>query len=477
MKSDIRVLFVDDERVILDSIADYFNRDYDLHILADPQEALAELRKGRFDILVVDERMPGFSGRELLEAARGLDAYGYGILLTAYAERELLENFIDAGLVRKVLEKPLDLETLSKALAEAAAECRAYRRATIEAAADNARFADLLEQQGTAKLGIVGLRGGLKSAFETAARYASGDDNVLITGETGTGKDVLARAIHALSRRGRMPFVKINCGAIPESLIESELFGYARGAFSGAVGEKPGKIELADGGTLFLDEVTELRVDLQTRLLHVVQDRTIERLGSTRAVKVDFRLISATNRDLREAVDQGAFREDLFFRIAVLPLALPPLRERRGDIREFAAKYLEEFGGADGPIKLSDAAVARLESHLWPGNVRELESAFKRALVLSRGKPELGAESFAFLSERRESAQGHGGGEEEAIESLSRLVEERRLDPELIEGRVLEKILLRHNDNALAAARASGLPKDRFYRIRKRYSQSGSAGR
>jgi two-component system, NtrC family, response regulator AtoC len=477
MKPDIKILCVDDERVILDSIADYFAGDYEIHAHSDPRQALEELRAGRFDILVVDERMPGLSGRELLEAGRSLGAYGYGILLTAYAERELLETFIDAGLVRKVLEKPLDLEELSRALAEAAAECRSSRRAIIEEAADHARYADLLERQGTARLGIVGLRGGLMPAFETASRYAQADDSVLITGETGTGKDVIARAIHALSRRARMPFVKINCGAIPESLIESELFGYARGAFSGAVGEKPGKIELAEGGTLFLDEIAELRVDLQTRLLHVVQDRVIERLGSTRRIDVNFRLISATNRDLRASIDEGSFREDLFFRIAVLPLEVPPLRERRGDIREFAARYLEEFGGTDGPSGLSNAALELLESHPWPGNVRELESAFKRALVLSRGKSELGAESFAFLREGMEAAAGRRGAEEEALEALSRLVEEGRLDPDDIEARVLERILMRHKDNALEAARASGLPKDRFYRVRKRLFLGGSAAR
>jgi two-component system, NtrC family, response regulator AtoC len=477
VKPDINVLFVDDEPGILDMITDYFDHEYNISVSEDPHAALADLRRSRVDILVVDERMPGLSGRELLEAARGLGSYGYGILLTAYAERGLLEDFIDASLVRKVLEKPLDLEALSQALAEAAAECRANRRTTIEEAARDARYADLLERSGTARVGIVGLRGGLRTAFETAARYASGDDNVLITGETGTGKEVFARAIHALSRRARMPFVKINCGAIPESLIESELFGYARGAFSGAVAEKLGKIELADGGTLFLDEVTELRVDLQTRLLHVVQDRVLERLGSNQSRKVDFRLVSATNRDLGEAVSRGVFREDLFFRLAVLPLALPPLRERKADIREFAARYLEEFGAADSPRRVSGEALALLESQSWPGNVRELESAFKRALLLSRGESELGAGAFAFLRAPRETSLGGARVEEEALESLSLLVEDGRLDPGGIEAKVLEKILLRHKDNALEAARASGLPKDRFYRIRKRFSRGDVAGR
>jgi DNA-binding NtrC family response regulator len=476
MQNRLKVLLVDDEKVILDSVADYFDGQYEVSLFQDPRSALAELQARRYDVVVVDERMPGLRGLELLKTARRLEAYCYGVLLTAYADRELLEQFIESGLVRKVLEKPLDLVALAEVLGEASTMCRAHNREAIERAAAGTHYADLLERQGESALGIVGLRGGLRAVFETVERYASVDGNVLITGETGTGKEVVARAIHALSKRSRMPFVKINCGAIPESLIESELFGYVKGAFTGAGRDKRGRIEMADGGTLFLDEVTELRIDLQTRLLHVVQDRSLERLGSTHRVKVDFRLIAASNRELREAVSSGILREDLYYRLAVLPLHLPALRDRPGDVREYAERYLEEYGGAGGPVSVTPEALALLEAYPWPGNVRELEGVMSRALLLGQGQAELGPEAFSFLAAPPGKDRDAAEDEEAAVELLSRLVEAGRIDPDSLESRILGRILHRHGDNAFAAARASGLPKDRFYRVRKRLSLRGEAG-
>jgi DNA-binding NtrC family response regulator len=469
MVGQFRIVFVDDERDILDSISDYFQDRYDVSVYSAPQDALDALTKERVDILVVDERMPGLPGHVLLEKAKRLGSYGYGILLTAYGDRELLKSYINAGLIRQVLEKPLDLQSLERALDAACRECLGGRATALERAGRDAHYTELLETTGAVPRKVIGLAGGLQNIFGKAVRYASVDENVLISGETGTGKEVLAHTIHQISRRATHPFVKINCGAIPDSLIESELFGSVRGAFTGAIHDVKGKIETAAGGTLFLDEVSELRLYLQSRLLHVVQDRSLERLGSTRRITIDFRLISATNRDLPDLVRRGLFREDLFFRLAVLPLELPPLRQRKGDIRDFASYFLEEFRGAYGkaPRRVSEEAIAFLEAQSWPGNVRELESALKRAVILSQDVDgELEREAFSFLAPG--DSPGRTLDVDGTLASLARLVEGRQLMLDDLEAETLTRIIERHDGNAFAASRATGIPKDRFYRALKK---------
>jgi DNA-binding NtrC family response regulator len=469
MSEPARIAFVDDEPDILESIADYLGNRYDITVYADPREALAALERQRVDVLVVDERMPGLPGHALLEKAARRKAYTYGILLTAYGDRELLTRYINAGLIRRVLEKPLDLESLRAALDVGCSECLAGREAALQHAARDAHYVELLEATGGVPRKVIGLTRGLQPAFAKCLRYAAVDENVLITGETGTGKEVLAHTLHHVGRRAKGPFVKINCGAIPDTLIESELFGYVRGAFSGAGSDTMGKIETADGGTLFLDEVSELHLDLQSRLLHVVQDRALERLGSTRRIEVDFRLVSATNRTLTDLVSKGQFREDLFFRLSVLPLEVPPLRERKSDIVDFASYFLEEFRSiyGKGPCRVTEEAIAFLQEQPWPGNVRELESAFKRAIVLmSDLDGELGREAFQFLSPA--SPPVRTGEIDSTFTALAKLVEERRFPLEDLEAETLARIIERHGGNAHAAAKATGIPKDRFYRALKK---------
>ncbi|HTP58265.1 MAG TPA: sigma-54 dependent transcriptional regulator, partial [Spirochaetia bacterium] len=305
-------------------------------------------------------------------------------------------------------------------------------------------------------------------AMQRARQFAATDENVLLTGETGTGKELFTRVIHAFSRRKSGPFIKINCGAIPESLIESELFGSARGAFSGAYRDRKGKIEESDGGTLFLDEVGELKLELQSRLLHVVQDKTVERVGSNRQIRVDFRLIAASNRDLREECRAGHFREDLYFRLATLHLHLPPLRERPEDIPLLVDHFLDVFcmelnrrkPGVEGCV------LDRLTAYAWPGNVRELENAVKRALIMTDAQaktiPETAFEGILAPFDSAASTM------DTALDLLCNQLQNKPALLDTIEDKILEAVLRKAGGSVMEAVRQSGIPKDRFYRLAKR---------
>ncbi len=235
---------------------------------------------------------------------------------------------------------------------------------------------------------IIGRSRKMRQVFSMVEKIAGSETTILINGETGTGKGMIARSIHRLSRRHSKPFVAINCGAIPENLLESELFGHVRGAFTGATAAKPGKFELAAGGTIFLDEIGDMSSDLQVKLLRVLEDREFEPVGGCRTQKADVRIIAATHRDLEEEVQKGTFREDLFYRLYVIPIALPPLKERRSDIAPLIEYFLDEFGGINGtrPLGVTEAAMTLLMAHAWPGNVRELKNLMERLVILKSGE-------------------------------------------------------------------------------------------
>lgn len=456
---------MDDERVICESVHDYFDS-IGIRTFSDPILALDELRRNVYDIVVVDYRMPRMSGLDLLIEAKKTNSYRYGILLTAYADTELLEKFINHNLIRKVLEKPLDLPGLQAVLEEATADCESERHRELEASEEQGFQRRLAQGSRNTSLpqGIFGLSGGLKPVFELVRQFAATDENVLISGETGTGKEVMARLIHAMGRRAKRLFVKINCGSIPDSLIESELFGYMRGAYSGAARDKPGKIELAEHGTLFLDEFTELKPELQARLLAVVQDKVVERLGGTKEINVDFRLIAATNRDLADAIRDGILREDLYFRLSTLPLSVPPLRSYKDDIGEFADGYLPLLALQLNrrPATLTASGLDRLKAYHWPGNIRELENVLTRALILlDKERNTISGEDLAFLSDRRAA-----GSVEQIFVPLEDLIIEHRLSIDEVEGRLLSGLLDRFNGDVMETARRTGIGKDRLYRLK-----------
>jgi DNA-binding NtrC family response regulator len=459
--SDISVLCVDDEKVIIDSIRDYLIPEYVCLTYDNPTEALEYLRERTVDILITDQRMPGISGLDLLKEARKAGAYESGILLTAYADKDLLKSVLNNGLVDIALEKPLDLPALKGRLDTLAGKIR-RRREQQEKQKDIYR---LLSAAGENGFMFIGKEGDLADLWKQAESAADTNENVLITGETGTGKDVLAKQIHGLSGRRDKPFIKINCGAIPSMLLESELFGHEKGAFSGAERKKFGKIELAHGGTLFLDEIGELPVELQSKLLHVVEDKALERVGGTEKIAIDFRLLSATNKDLGN-VTADVFRRDLFYRISTVHLHLSDLKERMNDlpvhIMSLIGKNAKLFGKA--ATEISPEAMDLLCSHTWPGNIRELDNVLKRAVMMKGEKDTVlhAADFRHFLV----GENGDKGSFEEALTRTAREMLVRGKSLQDVEQSLLEYLVKLCGGKVMEASRKTGIPKDRFYRLK-----------
>ena len=339
--------------------------------------AVRALAGGRYLAVVTDLKLPEADGHAVLAAAREADPNVPVIVMTAFGTIEDAVGAMKKGAF-DFLAKPVDPDHLLLLLARAV-----ERRNLLE---ENL----LLKKEFAERLGfprIIGEAPGLIEATRQIQKAAPTDATILLLGESGTGKELFARAVHQLSRRKNGPFVAINCAAIPENLLENELFGHERGAFTGAGAAKTGRVESADRGTLFLDEIGELSPPLQAKLLRVLQDRTFERVGGTKTLKVDTRVVAATNRDLRRAVAEGRFREDLYFRLAVVSVWIPALRDRPGDLTRLAEHFLEKFRrdlGRDG-LRFSGAALAAITAHRWPGNVRELENAIERAAILCDG--------------------------------------------------------------------------------------------
>jgi DNA-binding NtrC family response regulator len=371
-----RVLIVDDDEALRRLARDVLGGEgYELLDAPDGARALALLQETPVDVVVSDLRMPGLDGLGLLAATRKLAAPPVVVLLTAYGSVPQAVEAMRLGAF-DFLEKPLPGPTTLRRTVARALQSRAAAAAPPRPSGDEEDFLSRHMVAGPAMAGVVSL----------VRAVAPRDTTVLITGESGSGKEVVARAIHALSRRQDGPFVAVNAAAIPEGLVESELFGHEKGAFTGAAAARAGVFEAAAGGTVFLDEVGELPAGVQVKLLRVLQERTVSRVGAQRAVEVDFRLVAATHRDLQALVRQGRFREDLYYRIAVLPLPIPPLRERPEDIEPLVRRFLRELEPKRTTV-VGPAVLDRLRAHRWPGNVRELRNAIERALVLAGDGP------------------------------------------------------------------------------------------
>ena len=374
------VLIVDDERPNLESLGKIFEREgWRVAQATSGAEALELARREHPSVVVTDLMMPGMSGESLLRALKAVSPEIEVVLMTAFGTVETAVAAMKEGaydFITKPLKRQAVVKSVRQALEKASlvAENRALR----------ARLA-ALEPGGQG--GLLGSAPSFRAVLETLRQVAPSSASVLLVGESGTGKELAARLIHDRSPRARGPFIAVNCGAIPESLLESELFGHEKGAFTGAVGRKEGRFERAHGGTLFLDEIGELTPAVQVKLLRVLQDGVIDRLGGTEPVRVDARVVTATHRDLTAEVKAGRFREDLYYRLDVVSVRLPPLRERRDDIPLLAAAFLRRLAEANGRrvAGFTPAALAALEAAPWPGNVRELLHAVERAVILARG--------------------------------------------------------------------------------------------
>jgi DNA-binding NtrC family response regulator len=342
------------------------------------EKALELLEQFAFDILVTDLRLPGVDGRQVVNAAVGRYPAIVAIVITGYGN---FKDALDAGKqgVADFVTKPFQFDELMHVLHKALEQRRL--------ATENAYLRSQLEERYQFG-GILGRSQPMRALFQLLETVARSSSTILITGETGTGKEVVARAIHHNSDRRAHKFVALNCSAIPETLLEAELFGHVRGAFTGAVGSREGRFEQAHKGTLFLDEVGTMSVGLQMKLLRVLQERNFERVGDNQTIKVDVRVIAATNSSLSRMVADGSFREDLYYRLNVIPLELPPLRDRRDDIPVLAKHFLGRFApGAE--VKISQSAMRALMAYSWPGNVRQLENALERAVALGAGRREI----------------------------------------------------------------------------------------
>jgi len=410
---------------------------------SDGQEAIEQARAHRLDAMILDVRMPGMTGLEALAAIKAQRPEIAVILLTAYIDVRDAVAAMKTG-AHDYLEKPVDLDELVIAVDEALGVARTGLPAA------GAGALDLPD-------GVVAESPGMRSVFADALRVAATDAITLIVGESGAGKEVLARYIHEHGARRDGPFVAINCAAFPENLIESELFGHERGAFTGAVVMRPGRFEQASGGTLFLDEIGEMPLALQPKLLRVLEERVVRRVGGTREIAVDTRVIAATNRPIEDDARQGRFREDLLYRLNVFALRIPPLRERRDDILPLAERFLTREGGRDK--RFSPAAQRLLWEYSWPGNARELRNAVVRAAIISRGSlilPDDLPESLRAAHSATEGAKPTGA----AGEAFAGGMEE-------IHKRAILEALSRAGGNKTQAAKALGISRrNLIYKLR-----------
>jgi two-component system response regulator HydG len=462
---EIKILFVDDEEEISQNVYEYFAKEYNINICLDPKSALQLLKNKYYDIIISDYRMPHLSGLELLLEAKKINSYYYGILFTAFADKELLERAINHNLIKKVIEKPLNFEILRLAIKDAITECRLKKQAEDQYIMVQSRYEDLKESVDQSQNMVIGLNGGLKDVYKKVKTVAEHNINVLLVGETGTGKELIARLIHKLSMKYNEAFIDVNCSAIPDNLFESELFGYKKGAFTDARQDKPGKIELANKGTLFLDEIGELRIDMQSKLLRVLQEKSVQRLGDNKKRAIEFRLIVATNKSIEDLMDNKQLRDDLYYRINEYIITLPPLRERLEDIEALAyyfnKKYCDELRVHEK--KITPQTINHLKKYMWPGNVREFENTFKHIIISFLSEKEIKPQHFNFIFNK-------------AVQNPNSLINISEICNNIINGKttlnrsivnmkqlIIKYILKKFNGNISYALKSTGIKKDIFY--------------
>jgi two-component system, NtrC family, response regulator AtoC len=443
----VRILVVDDEEIVRESLSGWLEKDgYSVETAPDGRSALARIEAEPWSIILLDLKMPGMDGLQVLEETRKLRADAVVVIMTAYATVDTAVSAMKIG-AYDYLVKPFDPEELSILIQKIVAQQALVHENLVlrKALKQEWSFRDLVSKAAT-----------MQAVFELARVAARSQSTILIQGESGTGKELLARAIHAESPRSGGPFVAVSCAALAETLLESELFGHERGAFTGAVGRRKGKFEAAHGGTLFLDEIGDVSLKLQLDLLRVLEERRFDRLGGNETVQVDVRVIAATNRNLKRAVEEGRFREELYYRLHVIPITLPPLRERREDIPLLVEHFLERLTvemnrHIDG---VSAEAMRVLMAYAWPGNVRELRNVLERAVVIATGST-LRPSDLGLVSAPSEPAENGNGTEMPSLEEVER--------------RHIAEVLRRTGSNVTQAARVLGIDRVTLYNKIKKY--------
>jgi DNA-binding NtrC family response regulator len=446
------LLIVDDEKTTRDGLRAALEERYDVYVAEDAKAAMELLEREHFDVMLTDFRLPNEDGMNLIARAKSLSKPPVCILMTAYGSEELAVDAMKRGADDYIAKGRLQIDELEMRIA------RALRGQNLEV--ENVS----LRKQLDSKFGlenIVGESPVMKEIFETVQQVAPTRATVLIGGESGTGKELVAKAIHQLSPRAKQPFVTVHCAALAPTLLESELFGHEKGAFTGAHERRIGRFEQAQGGTLFLDEIGEIDATIQVKLLRFLGERTFERVGSNKTLTADVRLIAATNKNLEELVKAGKFREDLFFRLRVVEINLPPLRERAGDIPLLAQKFLREFAAENGKSvnDFTADALQLLMNHPWPGNVRELRTAIEHAVVLCRGEK---------ISARDLPPSVRGGRTAETP-----LLQRNDLTVKEAEKQLVVRALKETNGNRTRAAKKIGMSRRTFHRKLHEYHLGG----
>jgi two-component system response regulator HydG len=405
-----RILIVDDEPSVRDSLSRWFRDDgYEVGVAEGANDALTRLAERRWDLALLDIRMRGTDGIELQRRMVEVDPELIIIIMTGYASVDTAVTALKQG-AYDYITKPLDPDDVAHLVQNALS----HRRSKEE----NVRMKEVIEHHVVHPAQIIGQSAAMQKVFEAIETVGPTDATVLITGESGTGKELVAKAIHAASPRRYHPMVAIHCGALTETLLESELFGHEKGAFTGAQYRKKGKFEIAEGGTAFLDEIGDISLKTQTDLLRVLQEKEIVRVGGHQPIRVDFRCVAATNKDLQELIREGKFRPDLFYRLNVFHLVLPALRERREDIPLLVDHFVKKYSLQMNKkiARVAPQAMALVQQHEWPGNVRELENAVERAMVVAR-EPEIREEDFGL---RPASAQGAASFEGKTLDEIEK---------------------------------------------------------
>lgn len=442
MAAKHKILIVDDELSVRQSLNHWFLEDgFDVETAENGQEALEKMHGGPFDIILVDIKMPGMDGITLQKRIKEIDKDAIVIIITAYAAVDTAVDALKNGAFDYVT-KPIDPDDLSHLIRNALKQ--------KELSQENVRLKEKISEMGMMDQ-IIGESSEMKRVFEMIEQVAGTDSTVLIRGESGTGKELIARAIHAQSKRRFLPIVAVNCGSIPETLLESELFGHEKGAFTGAQYRRKGKLELADGGSLFLDEIGDITPKMQVDLLRVLESHSFTRLGGNEEITSDFRLICATNKNLETLVENNEFRKDLYYRINVFTIHVPPLREHRSDIIPLAEHFLKKYARQmSKPQKeLSSEVKEMLTTYRWPGNVRELENAIERAMVIGK-TPTITRDDLPVQCQQESS-----NGNDFSLESL--------------EEDHIKKVLKEFEGNVTRSAKALGIDRVTLYNKIKKY--------